>query len=290
LHEDLMVGAGTDRTKPKIAGGPAIVLVRPQLAVNIGMCARAMANFGLADLRLVSPREGWPRTGARRKGAYAAAAGAVHLLESARVFDSVEAAIADLSCVYATTARERGQGKPVLVPSQAMPASATRVAKGERHGLLFGPERTGLDNDEVALADAILTFPVNPAYASLNLAQAVLICGYEWFRATQRDAPPFELPERSPPAQREMVLSFFDFLEGKLEGAGFFRPVGKRPVMQRNLRNMFHRMELTQQDVRTWWGMVVRLVEGPRVKVQTRKRVKQTKPDRGPPASHSDAE
>jgi tRNA/rRNA methyltransferase len=290
LHEDLMVGAGTDRSKRKIAGGPAIVLVRPQLAVNIGMCARAMANFGLADLRLVSPREGWPRTGARRKGAYAAAAGAVHLLESARVFESVEAAIADLSCVYATTARERGQGKPVLVPSQAMPASATRVAKGERHGLLFGPERTGLDNDEVALADAILTFPVNPAYASLNLAQAVLICGYEWFRATQGDAPPFELPERSPPAQREMVLSFFDFLEGKLEGAGFFRPVGKRPVMQRNLRNMFHRMELTQQDVRTWWGMVVRLVEGPRVKVQTRKRVKQTKPDRGPPASHSDAE
>ncbi|MBV9066731.1 MAG: RNA methyltransferase, partial [Methylobacteriaceae bacterium] len=121
-----MVGAGTDRTKRKIAGGPAIVLVRPQLAVNIGMCARAMANFGLSDLRLVSPREGWPRTGARRKGAYAAAAGAVHLLEHARVFDSVETAIADLSYVYATTARERGQGKPVLVPSGAMPASAAR--------------------------------------------------------------------------------------------------------------------------------------------------------------------
>jgi len=272
-----MVGAGTDRTKRKIAGGPAIVLVRPQLAVNIGMCARAMANFGLADLRLVSPREGWPRTGARRKGAYAAAAGAVHLLEGARVFDSVEGAIADLSYVYATTARERGQGKPVVVPSQAMPASVARMAKGERHGLIFGPERTGLDNDEVALADAILTFPVNPAYASLNLAQAVLICGYEWYRAAHGDASPFELPERSPPAQREMVLSFFDFLESKLEAAGFFRPVGKRPVMQRNLRNMFHRMELTQQDVRTWWGMVVRLTEGPRVNVQTRKRVKQKK-------------
>jgi tRNA/rRNA methyltransferase len=272
-----MVGAGTDRTKLAIAGGPAIVLVRPQLAVNIGMCARAMANFGLADLRLVSPREGWPRTGARRKGAYAAAAGAVHLLEGARVFDSVDAAIADLSYVYATTARERGQAKPVLVPSQAMPGSAARMAEGERHGLLFGPERTGLDNDEVALADAILTFPVNPAYASLNLAQAVLICGYEWYRAAHADAPPFELQERSPPAQRQMVLSFFDFLEGKLEAAGFFRPVGKRPVMQRNLRNMFHRMQLTQQDVRTWWGMVVRLVEGPRVNVQTRKRRKQPK-------------
>ena len=209
---------------------------------------------------------------------------------SPTVFDSVEAAIADLTYVYATTARERGQGKLVLVPSQAMAASAARVAKRERHGLLFGPERTGLDNDEVALADAILTFPVNPAYASLNLAQAVLICGYEWYRAAHGDAPPYEAPERSPPAQREMVLSFFDFLEGKLEAAGFFRPAGKRPVMQRNLRNMFHRMELTQQDVRTWWGMVVRLVEGPRVKVQTRKRVKQNKPDRGPPGPQSGAE
>jgi tRNA/rRNA methyltransferase len=273
-----MVGAGTDRTKKKIAGGPAIVLVRPQLAVNIGMCARAMANFGLADLRLVSPREGWPRTGARRKGAYAAAAGAVHLLEGARVFDSVEAAVADLSYVYATTARERGQGKAVLVPSLALPVSAARRGTGERHGLGFGAERSGLDNDEVALADAILTFPVNSAYASLNLAQAVLICGYEWYRAAHGDAPPYETPERSPPAQREMVLSFFDFLESKLEAAGFFRPIGKRPVMQRNLRNMFHRMELTKQDVRTWWGMIVRLVEGPRVKVQTRKRVRQKKP------------
>jgi tRNA/rRNA methyltransferase len=266
-----MVGAGTDRTKRKLAGGPAIVLVRPQLAVNIGMCARAMANFGLADLRLVSPREGWPRTGARRKGAYAAAAGAVHLLEEARVFESVEAAVADLTYVYATTARERGQAKPVLVPSQAMASSAARMAKGERHGLLLGPERTGLDNDEVALADAILTFPVNPAYASLNLAQAVLLCGYEWHRAAHGDTPPFEVAERSPPAQREMVLSFFDFLEGKLDAAGFFRPVSKRPVMQRNLRNMFHRMQLTQQDVRTWWGMVVRLTEGPRATVQRRR-------------------
>jgi tRNA/rRNA methyltransferase len=283
VARDLMVGAGTDRTKPKVAGGPAIVLVRPQLAVNIGMCARAMANFGLADLRLVSPREGWPRTGARRKGAYAAAAGAVHLLEGARVFDTLEAAVADLTYVYATTARERGQGKPVLVPSEAMPASSARIATGERHGLLFGPERTGLDNDEVALADAILTFPVNPAYASLNLAQAVLICGYEWYRAANGDAPPFELPERSLPAQRQMILSFFEFLESKLEAAGFFRPAGKRPVMQRNVRNMFHRMELTQQDVRTWWGMVVRLVDGPRVKVQTRKRVRQKKPDSAPP-------
>ncbi|MDE2579816.1 MAG: RNA methyltransferase [Hyphomicrobiales bacterium] len=259
-----MTGAGTNSTQPKMEGGPAIVLVRPQLAVNIGMCARAMANFGLSDLRLVAPREGWPRTGAYRKGAYAAAAGAVHLLESARVFASVEEAIADLNFVYAATARERGQGKTILLPRAAMDDTAARMAAGEKHGVLYGPERTGLDNDDVALADAILTFPVNAAYASLNLAQAVLLTAYEYFSAARGQVAPFAAPERSPPAQREMVLSFFEFLEGHLDERGFFRPASKRPVMQRNLRNMFHRMGLTQQDVRTWWGVVVRLVEGER--------------------------
>jgi tRNA/rRNA methyltransferase len=266
-----MTGAGTDHTKPALSGGPAIILVRPQLAVNIGMCARAMANFGLSDLRLVSPREGWPRTGARRKGAYAAAAGAVHLLEKARVYDTTEAAVADLNFVFATTARERGQFKTVLGPGPAMAQSFAGVSAGEKHGIIFGPERTGLDNDDVALADAILTFPVNPAYASLNLAQAVLLCGYEWMRASGRDAPPFDVGERSPPAQREMILAFFEFIEEKLDVAGFFRPKSKRPVMQRNLRNMFHRMQLTQQDVRTLWGAMVRLVEGPRAEAPKRK-------------------
>ncbi len=274
-----MVGAGTDRTKTAFAGGPAIVLVRPQLAVNIGMCARAMANFGLDDLRLVSPREGWPRTGARRKGAYAAAAGAVHLLESARVFDSLEEAIADLNFVYATTARERGQLKRIAAPGQAMAEAAAAYEAGQKRGILFGPERTGLDNREVSLADAIITFPVNPAYASLNLAQAVLLCGYEWFKAAHGGASPFVPPQRSGPATREMVVAFFDFLETKLDERGFFRPAGKKPVMQRNLRNIFHRIGLTEQDVRTLWGAVVRLVEGPRVTVQTRKRARPGKGD-----------
>jgi tRNA/rRNA methyltransferase len=259
-----VVGAGTDHTKQALSGGPAIILVRPQLAVNIGMCARAMANFGLSDLRLVSPREGWPRTGAYRKGAYAAAAGATHLLESAKLYDSVAEAIVDLNFVYATTARGRGQMKPVCTPATALADTAQRVAAGEKHGVLFGPERTGLDNDDVALADAILTFPVNPAYASLNLAQAVLLVGYEWFRSAHGDVVPYELEERSPPATREMTMAFFDFLEEELDKRGFFRPLTKKPVMSRNLRNMFHRMGLTQQDVRTLWGMVVRLVEGPR--------------------------
>ncbi len=269
-----MTGAGTDHTKPKLEGGPAIILVRPQLAVNIGMCARAMANFGLFDLRLVAPREGWPRTGAYRKGAYAAAAGAVHLLESARVFPDVASAIVDLSFVHAATARGRGQMKPVHIPAQAMPLAAQAIAAGERRGVMFGPERTGLDNDDVALADAILTFPVNPAYASLNLAQAVLLTGYEWFRAAHGDVLPFDTSERSPPATREMTAAFFDFLEEQLDARQFFRPITKKPVMARNLRNMFHRMSLTEQDVRTLWGVVVRLVEGPRREPNARRRKK----------------
>lgn len=272
-----MVGAGTNKSQPNIAGGPAVILVRPQLAVNIGMCARAMANFGLSDLRLVNPREGWPRTGALRKGANAAAAGAVHLLEGAKLFDSLEEAMADLNFVWATTARERGQGKRVEAPEVAMGETQAGMAGGAKHGILFGPERTGLDSDEIALADAIITFPVNPAYASLNLAQAVLLTGYEWFRAAHAGALPFATPERSHPATREMIVSFFNYFEGKLEEGGFFRPASKRPSMQRNLRNMFHRMQLTEQDVRTLWGAIVRIAEGPRLEAKTRRRQKQAK-------------
>ncbi|HEY3624408.1 MAG TPA: RNA methyltransferase [Roseiarcus sp.] len=272
-----MVGAGTDRTRLRLGGGPAVILVRPQLAVNIGMCARAMANFGLDDLRLVNPRQGWPRSDDYREVAYSAAAGATDLLDAARVFATIEAAVGDLHAVYATTARERGQMKAVLSPSGAMGAAAAAV--GEKRGILFGPERTGLDNDEVAIANSIITFPSSPAYASLNLSQAVLICGYEWFKAAYGDKPPpSTIPHaQSPPAQREMLLAFFDYLEGKLDENGFFRPVTKKPGMRRNLRNIFHRMELTQQDVRTLWGAMVRLVEGPRVEVKTRKRARQKK-------------
>ncbi len=249
-----------------------MVLVRPQLAVNIGMCARAMANFGLDDLRLVNPKSGWPRHDEYREVAYNAAAGAAHLLDAARVFPSTEAAIADLHFVYAATARERGQEKPVLTPSVAMPQ--TVAATGQRRGVLFGPERTGLDNDEVALADAVITFPTNPAYGSLNLAQAVLLTGYEWFKAAHGDAPPASAVEKSPalPAKRETIIAFFEYLEGKLDDADFFKPEGKRPLMQRNLRNIFHRLELTEQDISTLWGVVVRLVDGRRDKSMARKR------------------
>ncbi len=266
-----MTGAGTDRTRNSLTGGPAVVLVRPQLAVNIGMCARAMANFGLSDLRLVDPKGGWPRIGPAQ-GPYAdtaeaAAAGAAHLLAQAKVYSTLAQAVADLNFVWATTARERGQHKRVATPAQAMPETAAAMLSrpaGERHGILFGPERTGLNNDEVATADAIITFPVNPAYASLNLAQAVLLVGYEWMQASTGDVTRFLNPERSPPAPREMVLSFFAFLEDELERRGFFRPAAKAPVMKRNLRNIFHRIGLSEQDISTLRGAVVRLVEGPR--------------------------
>lgn len=259
-----MTGAGTNRTKPSRGGGPAVILVRPQLAANIGMCARAMANFGLTDLRLVAPRAGWTDSGAARQAAIAAAAGAAPLLESAALYATVADAVLDLNAVFAATARERGQNKPILTPAEAMPECADKISKGEKHGVLFGPERTGLSNDEVALADAIVTFPVNPANASLNLAQAVLLIAYEWLRASTNGKPPFSTIQRSPTAPRAMLWSFFECLEAALEQADFFRPPGKRHVMRRNLLNIFHRMQLTEQDVRTLHGMVVRLAKGRR--------------------------
>jgi len=257
-----MVGAGTNQAAAVMRGGPAVVLVRPQLAVNIGMAARAMANFGLSDLRLVAPREGDSRH-TLKKGASQAASGAVYILEGAKFFDTVEAATADLNFLWATTARERGQDKRVLLPEHAMRECAARLGAGENHGVMFGPERTGLENDEIALADAIITFPVNPAYASLNLAQAVLLTGYEWMRASGA-ALPFDNPKFSPTAPREMVHSFFEFIEEALERNGYYRPLAKAPVMKRNMRNLFHRMQLTEQDIRTMRGALVRLVKGPR--------------------------
>ena len=266
-----MVGAGTDHTKPTLSGGPVIILVEPQLGENIGMVARAMANFGLTALRLVRPRHHWLHQKTR-----AAAAGADYVLEAAEVFASLPEAMADLHFTFATTARERGQGKEVFGPQDAATDMRVRIASGQKVGILFGRERTGLENDDIALADVIMTYPVNPAYASLNLAQAVLLAGFAYVSAGDMPVP-FTRKIKWPPATREMVLNFFAYLEAQLEERGFFRPVHKRTIMSRNLRNMFHRMSLSEQDVRTWRGMVVRLVEGPRDQPQTRKRLRQRK-------------
>jgi tRNA/rRNA methyltransferase len=239
---------------------PIIILVEPQLAENIGMVARAMANFGLSELRLVSPRNGWPK-----KGAHSAASGAVHVLEGAKLYDTAREAIADLAYVFATTARERGQMKRVFGPEDAMAEAKARLAAGQGVGILFGRERTGLENEEISLSDSIITFPVDPRFSSLNLAQAVLLVSYEWNRAATGGALPFTGERLSPPAPREMLASFFDYLEGELDAVNFYPP-DKKPIMARNMRDVFHRLELTEQDVRTLRGAIRALAEGRRLR------------------------
>ncbi len=240
---------------------PVVILVRPQMAENVGMAARAMANFGLSDLRLVAPREGWDLRGEGAKGAVQAAVGAAPILERARVFATLEAAAADLVALYATTARERGQAKPVLAPDAAMADVAAYGAAGGACGVVFGPERTGLENDEISLCNAVVTFPVDPAFASLNLAQAVLLMAYEWSRAAGQ-AVPFSLPNHSGPAQRATLFSFFRFVEGELDRVRFFHPPARRAVMVRNFRNIVHRMAPTEQDIRTLRGAILALIRG----------------------------
>jgi tRNA/rRNA methyltransferase len=236
-EKDLELPAGT---------APAVILVEPQLAENIGMTARAMANFGLAELRLVNPKNGWPKKGVRE-----AASGATHVLDRAQIFPSVEAALADLNYVLATTARERGQMKRVFSPEDGMTEIAGR--QGQRIGLMFGRERVGLTNDEVSLADAIVTFPVSPDFPSLNLAQAVLLVGYEWRKASGRAKLPFAGEMLSPPATREALVALFGKLESLLDTVGFYPPE-KRGGMARNMRDMLHRMAMTEQDIRTFQG------------------------------------
>lgn len=253
-----MPGSGTDKTKRWIeTPGPVFVLVEPQLGENIGAAARAMANFGLARLRLVKPLQGWPNEKAK-----VMAAGADRVLDGAVVYESLDAAIADCNYVLATTARNHDQAKPVIGPAEAAAAIAPRVAGGETVAILFGRERNGLENDEVARADAIVTLPVNPAFASLNLAQAVLIVAYEWFKLAGEGALPFSAPDKSPPAPKQQLNAFFNDLENELERIEYYRPHEKRGTMSTNLRNIFNRMTPTEQDIRTLHGIVMALAQG----------------------------
>jgi len=253
-----MPGAGTDKTKRWIEQpAPVVVLVEPQLGENIGACARAMANFGLSRLRLVKPVQGWPNERAR-----VMAAGADRVLEAATLHDSLADAIADCSFVLAATARNHDQAKPVVGADAAAAEMAPRVAAGETVALVFGRERNGLENHEVGQADRIITLPVNPAFASLNLAQAVVIVGYEWFKRSGEAALPFETSERSPPVAKQQLEAFFNDLERELEKVEFFRPAEKRGVMQVNLRNIFQRIAPTKQDIRTLHGVVTALSQG----------------------------
>jgi tRNA/rRNA methyltransferase len=247
---------------------PVFVLVEPQIAENVGMVARAMANFALDELRLVKPRDGWQKAKAR-----AAASGAYVIVEEAGVHASTREAIADLHWVAATTARPRQLAKPVLTPREAAAEMQRRIAAGERVGVLFGAERTGLSTDDIADADAIVMARVNPTFASLNLAQAVLLVAYEWLETSGGGTigrhTSFEgveatgLSSRSPPASKAEMMALFEHLEADLERSGHFKPPEKRPIMVRNLRTMLERMAPSEQEVRTLRGIVAALTRGP---------------------------
>ena len=253
-----VTGSGTDKTKAGLdLQGPVVILVEPQLGENIGMAARAMGNFALSRLRIVNPRDGWPNIAAQR-----AAAGADHILSGVELFDRVEAAIADLDLLFATTARAHDQAKPVVGPEGAAREMSGHIRGGGRCGILFGRERAGLTNDEVALANRIVTFPVNPGFASLNLAQAVLLMGYEWFKLATEDRLPFAMPERSERASQHQMQAFFENLVRELDRVEFLRPAEKRETMLVNLRNIFARMEPTKQDMHTLHGVVMAIAEG----------------------------
>lgn len=252
-----MPGSGTDSTKPWVAGGPLVILVEPQLGENIGSAARAMGNFGLARLRLVNPREGWPNEKAR-----VFSAGADRILGGVEVFADLRTALSDVNYAIAATARERGMAKPVMGADGAAGETRARLAADEEVALVFGRERTGLYTEEVSLCDAILTLPVNPAFASLNLGTCVAVAAYEWFKAETSGALPFAPPDASPLADKGDLFAFFDHLERELQGAGFFRSAEKQPSTTRNIRNIFHRLGLTRQDLATLHGAVTALVEG----------------------------
>ena len=231
-----------------------MVLVEPQLGDNIGMAARAMLNCGLAELRLVRPRDGWPSA-----AAVAAASGADAVLDAARLFETTADAVADLDLVFAATARARDMVKPVVTPGLCALEMRARTALGGRAGILFGPEARGLNNDDVALADAAVTVPLNPEFTSLNLAQAVLLVGYAWFQAgdaTPGRALPSDAPRRATKAE---LVGLFEHLERALDQSGFLHVAEKRPIMVRNLRNLFQRASLTDQEVRTLRGVIASL-------------------------------
>ena len=246
------------------AASPAIILVTPQLGENIGAAARAMLNCGLTDLRLVAPRDGWPNLAAER-----ASVGALDLMPPVRVFDQLGPAIADLTMIYATTARDRNMVKPIVTARQAATEARAHIATGGKVGVVFGPERTGLLSDDISLANKLVTVPLNPQFTSLNLGQAVLLIGYEWFQSGD-ETPPSQLPMGGTvPATQAELQNFFAHVERELDACGFLRNEEARPHMIRNLRAMWQRAELTEQEVRTLHGMIKELTT---LRVPRRKR------------------
>lgn len=237
---------------------PAVCLVRPQMGENIGAVARVLLNFGLKSLRLVAPRDAWPNPKAQM-----VAVGADRVLDAAKLEWRVEDALADATLVLAATARPRGLEKPVWGPREAAVKIRAAIAQGERPVVMFGPEAAGLETEEVARADAILTLPVNPGFASLNLANAVAVFAFAMAEARQdHDVPSWFRDEESPPATQEVLEHLFLHLEEELEHGRFFHPLDKAPLMKRNLRSIFLRARLTDQEARTMRGVIKALVIG----------------------------
>ncbi len=242
-------------------GSPVVILVRPQLADNIGAVARAMGNGGLFHLRLVAPRDGWPQERAWRM-----ASGADRLLEAATVHDTVADAVADLHRVFATCPRPRHIVKPVLTARAAASDLRDAAARGLRAGLLFGPERAGLDNDDIAQADTLVRFPLNPEFMSLNLSQAVMVMAYEWWSAADATPPRVLMTNESRVAAKGALQNFMAHLIDELDACGFLRNAPKRPGMVRNLWHLFERGEVTEQELRTLHGVVTELAVGRRAR------------------------
>ena len=225
---------------------PVIVLVRPQLGENIGKAARAMLNFGLTEMRLVAPRDGWPNPDAGPS-----AAGADSVIEGAQVFDSTAEAVADCAHVYATTVRKRGVTKPVVTPAEAAQEMAQQQGK---QAILFGPERSGLEADDVALARAIVTVPINPDFPSLNLAQAVILCAYEWSKSENLSLPTLE--DVLPPAPQADLDGLVAHVEEMLEPKGYFLPADREPATRRQLRTVLTKPAWNHLQVRTMRGVL----------------------------------
>ncbi len=234
---------------------PAFVLVRPQLPENIGAAARAMLNFGLDRMRVVAPRDGWPSP-----KAVAMASGAGRLLDAAGHFQTVADAVADCDYVFATTARPRGLTKPVMTPERAMEHARALAREGRRTAVLFGPERAGLENEDIVRANAIVSVPVNPDFPSLNLAQCVLLVGYEWRRQGDNTPPEVLALAGTELAQRHEVDRLADHWEERLEAAGFFFPPDKAAGMKLSLRNLWSRMPFTRADIQTLHGALRQIV------------------------------
>jgi tRNA/rRNA methyltransferase len=243
---------------------PTIILVRPQMVENIGATARAMMNCALHDLRIVDPRDPWPLTATLQERVDATSAGAESILKDTQLYSTTRDAVGDLNCVYALTARTRDMAKEMLNPRAAITEIHARIANGEKIGLMFGPERTGLINDDLVCAEKLIGIPANPQFSSFNLAQSVLIMGYEWFTSDHTPATETMNYGKTRPATKAEVFHLFDHLERELEIGGFFTSLEMKPAMTQNLRNAILRAELTEQEVRTWHGMITALAEGPK--------------------------